>query len=118
MLQFLFDTDHLTLLDHSDLAVWRHFVQHPPGAVGLSTVSVEEYLRGRLAALARHQNGPLQVQAHARLADSLQLFQQFPVRREPRRLNRTTDSCTRRTNQRLKQASRAYQRHQTTNSQA
>src|SRR5262245_26009274 len=39
MLQFLFDTDHLTLFDHSDLMVWRHFVQKPLGSVGLSAVS-------------------------------------------------------------------------------
>jgi len=79
MLQFLFDTDHLTLFDHSDLNVWRRFAQQPPGSVGLSVVSVEEYLRGRLAALARHQNGPLQVQAYPRLVESLNLFQHFPL---------------------------------------
>jgi tRNA(fMet)-specific endonuclease VapC len=79
MLQFLFDTDHLTLFDHSDLSVWRHCVQQPAGSVGLSVVSVEEYLRGRLAALARHQSGPLQLQAYARLVESLQLFQHFPL---------------------------------------
>jgi tRNA(fMet)-specific endonuclease VapC len=79
MLQFLLDTDHLTLFDHSDLNVWRHFVQQPPDSVGLSAVTVEEYLRGRLAALARHQSGALQVQAYLRLVESLQLFQHFPV---------------------------------------
>jgi len=67
----------LTLFDHSHLIVWRHFVRHLPGYVGISAVSVEEYLRGRLAALAKHQSGPLQVQAYSRLVESLQLFQHF-----------------------------------------
>ena len=79
MLQFLFDTDHLTLFDHTDLSVWQHFVQQPANSVGISAVTVEEYLRGRLASLARHQNGPLQVQAYSRLVESLLLFQQFPL---------------------------------------
>jgi hypothetical protein len=29
MLQYLFDTDHLTLYDHSDVIVWRHFSARP-----------------------------------------------------------------------------------------
>lgn len=79
MLRYLFDTDHLTLFDHSDAVLWRHFSVQPLGSVGLSAVSVAEALRGRLAAVARHQNGPLQVQAFANLAASLSLFQQLPL---------------------------------------
>ena len=79
MLQYLLDTDHLTLYDHADIAVWRHFIAHPLGAVGISAVTVEEYLRGRLAALARHQSGPLHVQAFARLLASVELFREFPL---------------------------------------
>ncbi len=79
MLQYLFDTDHLTLYDHADVAVWRHFLAQPLGAVGISAVTVEEYLRGRLAALARHQSGPLHVQAFTYLLAALDLFQQFPL---------------------------------------
>jgi tRNA(fMet)-specific endonuclease VapC len=79
MLQFVFDTDHLTLFDHSDIKVWRRFVQQTPGSVGISAVSVEENLRGRLAALAKHHGGLMQVRAYGRLVESLQLFQHFPV---------------------------------------
>jgi tRNA(fMet)-specific endonuclease VapC len=79
MLRYLFDTDHLTLYDHADVLVWRHLSAQPWGAVGISAVSVAEYLRGRLAAVTRHQSGPLHVQAYSRLVASLQLFQQFPV---------------------------------------
>jgi len=79
MFRFLFDTDHLTLFDHVHQAVWRRFMQQPPGSVGLTAVTVEEHLRGRLAVLSRHQSGAQQVQAYTRLVESLQLFQQFPV---------------------------------------
>ena len=79
MLRYLFDTDHLTLYDHVAVSVWRRLTQHPPGSVGISAVTVEEYLRGRLAALTRHPSGPQHVQAYARLVASLQLLQQFPI---------------------------------------
>jgi tRNA(fMet)-specific endonuclease VapC len=79
MLQYLFDTDHLTLYDHSDVIVWRRFSARPWVAVGISSTTVEEYLRGRLAALSRHQSGVPNVTAHARLVASLQLLQQFPI---------------------------------------
>ena len=79
MLQYLFDTDHLTLYDHSDVTVWRRFSAQPWAAVGVSSTTVEEYLRGRLAVLSRHQKGVPYVTAHARLIASLQLLQQFPI---------------------------------------
>src|SRR5438552_2720967 len=78
MLQFLFDTDHLTLYDHGQQSVRQRHAAALPDAVAISTVTIQEYLRGRLAALARHPSGPKQVQAHANLLASLQLFQQFP----------------------------------------
>ncbi len=79
MLRYLLDTDHLTLFDHTHVAVWRRFLQHPPGTVGISAVTVEEYLRGRLAVLSSHPSGPLHVQAYGRLVASLALFQQFAI---------------------------------------
>lgn len=79
MLRFLFDTDHLTLYDHADVAVWRHFSAQPWGSVGISAVTVEEYLRGRLAALSRHTRGPRQVLAYTHLVDSLSLLHQFAI---------------------------------------
>jgi tRNA(fMet)-specific endonuclease VapC len=79
MLQYLFDTDHLTLYDHSDVIVWRRFSAQPWDAVGVSSTTIEEYLRGRLAVLSRHQKGVPYVTAHARLVTSLQLLQQFPI---------------------------------------
>jgi tRNA(fMet)-specific endonuclease VapC len=79
MLRYLFDTDHLTLYDHAHPAVWRRFSGEPLGSVGISAVTAEESLRGRLAVLSRHLNSPLQVQAYARLIDSLHLLQEFPI---------------------------------------
>jgi tRNA(fMet)-specific endonuclease VapC len=61
MLRFLFDTDHLTLYDHGHPAVVQKYDAQPAGAVGVSAVTVQESLRGRRAAVARHTSGPLHV---------------------------------------------------------
>jgi hypothetical protein len=79
MLRYLLDTNHLTLHDHANVTVWRHSSAHSWGRVGIRPVTVEEHLRGRLAALTRHQQSPLQVMAYSRLVDSLNLFAQFPL---------------------------------------
>lgn len=42
-------------------------------------MKVEECLRGRLAALSRHQDCPQHVLAFSRLLATLELFQQFPL---------------------------------------
>jgi len=79
MLQFLFDTDHLTLFDHSDLKVWRSLRATGARLGWHQRGECRRESRGRLAALAKHQGGLLQVQAYRRLIESLQLFQHFPV---------------------------------------
>src|SRR6516225_3056977 len=61
MLQFLLDTDHLTLFDQGDPTVCSRLAAEPSGTVGISIVTVEEYLRGRLAQLARARDGPARI---------------------------------------------------------
>jgi tRNA(fMet)-specific endonuclease VapC len=49
------------------------------GAVGMSVVTVEEILRGRLAQIARARDGKSRILSYGLLAQSLQLFDQFPI---------------------------------------
>jgi tRNA(fMet)-specific endonuclease VapC len=79
MPQFLFDTDHLTLYEHGHAAVRQRHAAEPAGAVAISPVSIQETLRGRLAALARHRSGRLHVEAYGRLVASVRLSNQFPI---------------------------------------
>jgi tRNA(fMet)-specific endonuclease VapC len=79
MPQFLFDTDHLTLYEHGHASVRLRHGAQPAGAVGISPVSIQEILRGRLAALARHRSGSLHVAAFARLVASVRLSNQLPI---------------------------------------
>ncbi len=52
MLRLLLDTDHLTLLEHGHPPLKLHLASQPQGTVGLPVVTVEESLRGRLAAIS------------------------------------------------------------------
>jgi tRNA(fMet)-specific endonuclease VapC len=79
MPQYLFDTDHLTLFDHRHASLRQRFNAAPAGSVAISPVTIQEYLKGRLAALARQTSGPQQVQAYANLVLSVALCQQFPL---------------------------------------
>ncbi len=79
MLRFLFDTNHLTLYQHADPTLLQHVQSYPSGSVGISAVTVEEALKGRLAKLARRLTGPVRIQAYANLVDTVQLFLQFSI---------------------------------------
>ena len=79
MLRHVFDTDHLTLFDHGHARLRQRLLAEPAGSVGISPVTIQEYLKGRLAALARHPSGPPQVKGYANLVASVFLFQQFPI---------------------------------------
>jgi tRNA(fMet)-specific endonuclease VapC len=79
MLRYLFDTDHLTLFQHGHAPVARRMMSHPSDAVGISAVTNEEALRGRLAQLARAADGPARIKQYSLLEQSIRLFVQFPV---------------------------------------
>lgn len=77
MLWFLFDTDHLTLLHHRHAALLSRLASQPPDAVGISAVTVEESLRGRLAALSQARDGPMRILQYRHLLETLELLNQF-----------------------------------------
>ena len=79
MLRFLFDTDHLTLFQHGLPALGNRLASQAPGSVGVSIVTVEESLRGRLAQLSRASDGPTRIRRYAMLAETIQLFAHLPV---------------------------------------
>jgi tRNA(fMet)-specific endonuclease VapC len=79
MLRYLFDTDHLTLFQQGHAPVGRRLALQPAGTVGISVVTIEESIRGRLASLARAGDGLTRIRHYALLAETIQLFPQFPI---------------------------------------
>src|SRR6185312_16256692 len=79
MLRYLFDTDHLTHYQNGHLLVSARWRLQPAASVGISVVTAEEILRGRLARLARGGDGAARIRHYALLEEALVDFTQFPV---------------------------------------
>jgi tRNA(fMet)-specific endonuclease VapC len=79
MLQFLFDTDHLTLYQHKQPALMQRLALQPPDTVAICPINIEETMRGRLAVLSRVLAGAKHVQAYAHLVAAEQMFRHFPL---------------------------------------
>jgi tRNA(fMet)-specific endonuclease VapC len=79
MLQFLFDTDHLTLYQHKHPPLMRRFALQPADSVAICPINIEESMRGRLAPLGRVLSGIKHVQAYARLVAAEEMFRLFPL---------------------------------------
>ncbi len=78
MLQYLLDTDHLTLFLYGHSSVVQRVALHAH-TVGISVVTVEEILRGRLAQVARAGDGPSRILSYRLLTQALQVYTQFPT---------------------------------------
>jgi tRNA(fMet)-specific endonuclease VapC len=79
MLQFLFDTDHLTLYQYQHPPLMQRLAFQPVDAVGICPINIEETMRGRLAVLARVLAGAKHVQAYAHLVAAEEMFRLFPL---------------------------------------
>ena len=79
MPRYLLDSDHLTLYEHGHALVTRRVRLQPLGEVGISVVTVEEALRGRLAKLARASDGQSRIHQYALLEKAFQFITRFPV---------------------------------------
>lgn len=77
MLRFLFDTDHLTLYRYRHAQLMPRMAVQPPDAVGVSAVTAEETLRGRLAPLSQARNASQRIVRYGLLLESLDLLSQF-----------------------------------------
>jgi tRNA(fMet)-specific endonuclease VapC len=79
MLEFLFDTDHLTLFQHMHPLLLGRMALHPADAIGICPINIEEIMRGRLAPMGRVLKGIQHIQAYARLAAAEEMFRSFPI---------------------------------------
>jgi tRNA(fMet)-specific endonuclease VapC len=79
MLRFILDTDHLSLYQHRHPSLLQHIAAQPIGAIGISPISMEETLRGRLAVLSRQVSGAARIQAYTYLVDAVAMLNLFPI---------------------------------------
>jgi tRNA(fMet)-specific endonuclease VapC len=79
MIQYLLDTDHFTLHELGHPALRQHLSAHPPDAIAISIVTAEESLRGRVALLAKLQDGTARIRAYAKLRDTIRFLNTIPI---------------------------------------
>jgi tRNA(fMet)-specific endonuclease VapC len=79
MVQFLFDSDHLTLYQHNHPRLMLRLALQPADSVAICPINIEESMRGWMAPLARVLTGNKHVQAYANLVAAEELFRQFPL---------------------------------------
>jgi len=74
MIRFLLDTDHVSLQERAHPLVLANLRSHRPETLGVSIVTVQQSLRGRLAALQRKLPSALVVQAYQNLQETVGFF--------------------------------------------
>lgn len=79
MIQFLLDTDHVSLYERGHVSLRTRLASVPSDAVAVSVVTVEEMIRGRLALLARRSAGVARVYAYAKFMETVSFFSSIPV---------------------------------------
>lgn len=79
MLRYVLDTDHLTLFEHGQAMLVARVTAQPLGVVGVTAVTVEEALRGRLAHLSKARDGAARVRRYQQMVETVQMLQCFPV---------------------------------------
>lgn len=79
MLEFLFDTDHLTLYQHKHPPLMQRIALQPADSVAICPINIEESMRGRLGPLGRVLTGVKHVQAYAHLVAAEDVFRLFPL---------------------------------------
>ena len=79
MPSYLFDTNHLTLFEQCHPALMVRFLANRPGEVGVGIVSVQEVLKGRLAALSTARKPNDFIRGYELLQESLDAIAQLPL---------------------------------------
>ena len=79
MIQYLFDTDHLTLFERGHPPLVARVAELPTLSLAVSAISVEEALRGRLGYLGRLLDNSSRQRGYALLVGTVRLLNQLPI---------------------------------------
>ncbi len=78
-MRFLLDTDHVSLQERGHPSMLARLRVQPPEALGVSVVTMQEVLQGRLAVLNRQQAPDQILFAYAKLQETMHFFTRVQV---------------------------------------
>ena len=80
---YILDTDHFSLLERGVEPVVRRFAQIPAHEIGITIITAEERLRGRLAHLrfvhSKHKSIEEQLEAYRWLRETIEMIRDFSL---------------------------------------
>jgi len=74
MIERIFDTDHISLLERGHPEIQKRLTSVPSNSLAVSVITAEEMLRGRLAVLAKRSEGEKRVHAYKKLMETVLFF--------------------------------------------
>lgn len=74
MLRYVLDTDHLTLIQRSDVKVSLRFLATPSDELSASVISYEEQVRGRLAQVKQARTPDHRQAAYSQLCETQRFY--------------------------------------------
>jgi len=77
--QFLLDTDHVSLFQRHHPQVVARILACPPTVLAVTVITMEEQLQGRLAVIRRARTEHDVTRGYARLGEALAFFQAIPM---------------------------------------
>jgi hypothetical protein len=94
MIQYVLDTDILTLYQLGHPAVCQHCASQAPGALAVTAISVDEELSGWYTRLRRAKQRDELARVYQRLADVVAFVGRLPIRLSPNRRFSATTTCS------------------------
>ena len=79
MIEFILDTDTLTLFQEGHPAVCAHFLQQSPGTVAITVLSVEEQLSGWYTQIRQAKRLDRLAWAYRRLSESIRFLARLEI---------------------------------------
>lgn len=72
MIRWILDTDHVSLNERGNPRIQKRLSAIPAHEIGISVITAEELIRGRLAVLARRSDGAKRVHAYDKFLQTVQ----------------------------------------------